>query len=220
MKRTTELKRTPFKRSLPSEPKPAPGPRKRKCSNKACRVPYMFDPLRPHELWCSADCAVVLAVEKIAKMKAKKQRQERAADKVKREGMKTYPQLIREVQRVFNAFIRARDAELPCICCGKRFDDKSLTGGNVHAGHYRSTGSAPHLRFNEDNVHLQNAACNLYGAGRAVDYRVGLIARIGLARVEALESDSTPRKWAHDELRELKAHYQRKVLELRKAHEP
>lgn len=209
MKRSTPMLRTGFK---PAEPKPAPGRRKRKCA--VCRSE--FEPRNMMHKVCGSDCAAVHAAKVAAAQKAKAQRQERAADKARREGLKTYPQLIREAQAAFNAYIRLRDAALPCICCGKRFDDKSLTGGNVHAGHYRSTGSAPHLRYNEDNVHLQNAHCNLHGAGRAVDYRIGLIARIGLARVEALESDNAPRKWTHEELRELKAHYLRKVREMKR----
>ena len=48
-----------------------------------------------------------------------------------------------------------------------------------------------------------------------VPYRLGLIRRIGLARVENLESDNEPHKWSHAELIEIKAKYRakRKALE-------
>ncbi len=149
-----------------------------------------------------------------AKQRAKAQRQERAADKVKREGMKTYPQLIREAQRAFNEAVRWRDrlAGHACISSGRALD---WSGNGTDCGHYRSVGSAPHLRFNEDNAHAQSKHDNQYKSGNAVDYRIGLIARIGLARVEALESDNTPRKWTHDELRTMKAEFQRMVRELK-----
>lgn len=166
---------------------------------------------------CGPECAAAVAVKVTAAQKAKQQRQERAQDKIKREGMKTYPELIAEAQRAFNAFIRARDEGLPCVCCGR--DETKVQGLGAHGwdcGHFRSTGSAPHLRFNEDNAARQLVLCNRYGAGRAVDYRLGLIARIGLARVEALEADNTPRKWSHEELRAIKAHYQRRVREMKK----
>ena len=56
------------------------------------------------------------------------------------------------------------------------------------------SGSAAHLRFDERNAHAQRKVCNRWGAGRAVDYRIGLVARIGLAAVEALESDNAPKE--------------------------
>jgi hypothetical protein len=50
-----------------------------------------------------------------------------------------------------------------------------------------------------------------------VDYRIGLIARIGLARVEALETNNQVGKWTADELRAIKAEYRAKLKELEKA---
>ena len=44
----------------------------------------------------------------------------------------------------------------------------------------------------------------------------GLIDRIGLERVEALEADQTPRKWTIDELQAIKKKYQEKARELQK----
>ena len=78
-----------------------------------------------------------------------------------------------------------------------------------------STGSAPHLRFDERNAHAQRKVCNRWGAGRAVDYRIGLVARIGLAAVEALESDNTPRKWLREELIYIRDRYRAKLKELK-----
>jgi hypothetical protein len=48
-----------------------------------------------------------------------------------------------------------------------------------------------------------------------VDYRIGLIARIGLAEVEALESDNRTHKWTHGELIEIRATYRAKCKELK-----
>jgi hypothetical protein len=58
--------------------------------------------------------------------------------------------------------------------------------------------------------------CNRHGAGRAVDYRIGLIARIGLARVEALEAANQVHKWTREELIALKAKYRACLRELEK----
>jgi len=213
MKQSALTRKTPMKRApltLPAEPKPPPGRRRRKCV--ICREP--FEPRSMTHKACGPDCAKQHAEFVRVKQKAKAQRQERAQDKIKREGMKTYPQLIREAQKAFNAFIRLRDriAGHPCISSGRPLD---WSGNAVDAGHFRSTGSAPHLRFNEDNCHAQSKMENRFLAGNAIDYRINLITRTSLARVEALEAVNTPRKWTHDELRGIKTHYQRRVRELK-----
>ncbi|WP_258530002.1 recombination protein NinG [Pseudomonas aeruginosa] len=59
--------------------------------------------------------------------------------------------------------------------------------GQYHAGHYRSVGSHPELRFDEDNVHKQCAPCNNHKSGDVVNYRINLVAKIGAAAVARLE---------------------------------
>lgn len=208
LERKTAMKRTPFK----SEPKPASGkPRAKAC--KACR--QKFEPRSPLAVVCSVACSIVHGKTVTKQQKAKQQRQERAQDKIKREAMKTYPQLIRECQKAFNAVVRYRDmmAGYPCISSGRPLD---WNGNAVDAGHYRSTGSAPHLRFNFDNCHAQSKHDNLWKSGNAVDYRINLIARIGLARVEALESDNTPANWSHDDLRQMMGEFRSMLREMKK----
>ncbi len=170
-----------------------------------------FTPCRPMQAVCGLRCA---KAEATASTKARKA-QERAKTRARRDAIQTIPQLIRLAQREFNAYIRARDAGKPCICCGRTANDRDLiTGSRWDAGHYRSTGSAGHLRFDEDNCHRQLVVCNRHGAGRAVDYRIGLINRIGLAAVEALEADNRVRKWTRGELIEIRARYAAKRKEL------
>jgi hypothetical protein len=141
---------------------------------------------------------------------------ERKRDRARKEEMKTIPELIRIAQREFNAWTRERDKDKPCICCG-RMETAVTAGHGWDAGHYRSTGSAPHLRFHEDNCHRQLVLCNRYGAGRAVDYRLGLIARIGADRVAALESDNSIRKWTREELRQIAVTYRQKLKDLKRS---
>lgn len=143
---------------------------------------------------------------------------EKQALKARKEALKRIPDLIREAQVEFNAYIRLRDAHLPCICCGRPLGDGEV-GGGYDSGHYRSTGSAPHLRFDERNAAAQRKQCNRYGAGRAVDFRVGLIARIGREAVEALEADNAVRKWTREELIAIRAHFKAKRKELEQAQE-
>jgi hypothetical protein len=167
---------------------------------------------------CIDDFSIAEAA-RIERKKAKEARDaakvERAETRRRKEESKTNRDLIKEAQREFNAYIRERDRDQPCICCGLPLGTGEV-GGAYDAGHYRSTGSASHLRFNEDNCHAQRKQCNRYGAGRAVDYRIGLIGRIGEEKVDALESDNDPHKWTREELTAIRDTYKAKLKEMRK----
>jgi hypothetical protein len=174
---------------------------------KPCEVcKTLFVPDRMGQVVCRPACAM----KKVRQAKV----EERAKVRTRKEAIKTIPDLIKEAQREFNAYIRARDAYQLCICCGHPLGTGEV-GGAFDCGHYRSTGSASHLRFDERNAHAQRKVCNRWGAGRAVDYRIGLVARIGLEAVEALESDNTPRKWTRDELRAIRDTYRAKLKEVK-----
>jgi hypothetical protein len=155
-------------------------------SNKPakCRVcTCAFTKTRPLQTVCSPTCALTLARNVTEKSLAKAQAADRKETREKLDAMRTKPQLVKLAQTAFNAFVRARDADKPCISCGKPPNPQA---NSTDCGHYRSTGSAAHLRFDENNAHAQRKVCNRWGAGRAVDYRLGLIRRIGLEAVEAL----------------------------------
>jgi hypothetical protein len=174
----------------------------RQCGSK-------FSPWSSTQTVCGRVCAAKLVkTEKAAEAKQ---------DRAKRESLKTIPQLIAEAQKEFNAFIRLRDqlAGHPCISSGRPLD---WSGNGVDAGHYRSTGAASHLRFDEDNCHAQSKHDNQYLSGNAVDYRLNLIKRIGLARVERLEASNEPIKWGRDTLRQIKTIYRAKTRALKKEH--
>lgn len=183
---------------------------------KKCRVcPTRFTPSRPLQVACCPACAQELARRNREKIEQRKAIAERKRARAQLEAMKTVPQLMAEADRAFCAWVRARDAGKPCICCG-RGSSGWTRGGEWDGGHYRSRGAASHLRYHEDNCHAQLKQCNR----RAFDvaaYRANLIERIGVARVEALEADNAPHKWTRDELREIRDAYRRKLREMLKA---
>lgn len=185
----------------------------RKC--KACLA--VFVPVRAMQAACCPECAITLVRADRTKRERAASRADRKETKAKLEKLKTRGQWQTEAQAAFNAFVRARDAGKPCICCGCHPTAGQATGGAWDAGHYRSRGSAPHLRFDERNVHAQLKQCNRYDSGNVVGYRMGLIARIGLAEVEILESDQTPRRHSIDELQQIKKTYAAKAREIFKA---
>jgi hypothetical protein len=157
--------------------------------------------------------------KKEQKRQQAKAREERRAILARKEKLKTRSDYMKEAQRAFNAFIRERDKHEVCICCGLPLNSNGQAptiGGGYDCGHYRSVGSAPHLRFDERNAHAQRKQCNRWGSGRAVDYRIGLIRRIGLAEVEALESDQTVKKYTAEDLNAIRDAYKMKLKALKR----
>lgn len=184
---------------------------------KKCRVcPTRFIPIRPLQVACCPDCAQVLARRNREKAEKRAATIERQKTRAALEALKTVPQLMGEADRAFCAWVRARDAGLPCICCGETAKSAALTGGEWDAGHYRSRGAASHLRYDPRNCHAQLKQCNRR-AWDVASYRTHLIERIGLEAVEELESDNRTHKWTRDELREIRDDYRRKLRELLKA---
>ena len=171
---------------------------------KVCKATY--EPQKMGQRVCSPECALSLAIsergkaEKVAKVK------ERRADKLK---LKTRSDWMREAQSAFNAFIRWRDADLPCISCGRHHQ------GQYHAGHFLSVGARPELRFEETNVHKQCSACNNHLAGNIVLYRKALIDKIGSDGVDFLEGPHEAKKYTTDQLANVKTHYVRLLRELK-----
>lgn len=189
----------------------------RKC--RVCKV--SFQPSKPLQNVCGISCAIEAARISKARSQAKQAIAERKAEaasrkilKQKLEKLKTARDWTKEAQIAFNSYIRERDKERLCICCDQPLQSGDI-GGRYDCGHYRSVGSAPHLRFDPRNAHAQRKQCNRWGAGRAVDYRLGLISRIGIEAVESLESDNGQRKYSIDELRAIKATYTAKLKELK-----
>ena len=169
---------------------------------KVCQTSYTKT--RPLQTVCSPPCALTLARKATEKAQAKKQAQDRKETRQKLDAMQTKPELVKKAQVAFNAFIRARDSGKPCISCGK---PPSNEANGWDSGHFRSVGSAPHMRFVEENCAKQCKKCNQFLSGNHVAMRAGLIERIGLARVEQIEADNTVRKYSHEGLREIAKQY-------------
>lgn len=183
------------------------------CQNTECGTKFI--PQRLGQRVCSPACALATKDKHQAPARKAIADRERREVRVRKEKLKSRSDHLREAQQAFNEFIRWRDriAGHVCISSGLPLD---WSGNQTDAGHYRSTGAAPHLRFNENNCHAQRKLDNRYLSGNAVDYRVGLIARIGLAAVEELEADNSVRKYTVEDLKAIKAHYRAKVRELKK----
>lgn len=121
--------------------------------------------------------------------------------KPKTKVLKSLRELQKRTQVVFNAWIRERDKDLPCISCGQHKD-------KYHAGHYIAQGFSGFLKYNEDNCNKQCVGCNLFKRGNLIEYRIALVKKIGQDRVEWLENNRHQvKKWTREELEELIARY-------------
>lgn len=185
-------------------------PRPKKC--RVCRE--TFTPRKALQVVCSPNCALLHA-------KQKGERERKALDKIERKAIreakeKNKPRsaYMKKAQAAFNAWVRERDAGLPCISCGTTADVQYA------AGHYRTTQAAPELRFEPLNVHRQcNRNCNMGKSGNIIEYRIGLVARIGAEKVEWLEGRHEPKRYTIDDLKEIKSKYTAMARELRLARE-
>lgn len=170
----------------------------KKC--KACKLSYI--PTRPLQIACGYICAILLV-----KLKTdKKARKDLAEGRI---ALKSRSEWLKDAQTWVNKFVRLRDAGLPCISC-QRYHT-----GQLHAGHYRSVGAAPELRYNDEfNIHLQCQPCNTHLSGNLLEYRINLVRKIGQDKVDWLEGKHEPRKYTIPELQALIVVYKSKCKEL------
>lgn len=121
------------------------------------------------------------------------------------EHLKTHKDYLKDLQKVFNQFIRLRDANKPCVSCGV------VKCEEFHAGHYIAT-THQFLRFNEMNVHRQCSYCNTHLRGNLIPYRIELIKRIGIENVEWLEENrNNTLKLSIPEIKEKIIEYKNKI---------
>jgi hypothetical protein len=157
------------------------------------------------------NCCVECLAEKVAKNRIKSDKVAHTAQKRElikaKEAIKSRSDWMKEAQQAFNAWVRERDKDKPCISCQRHHT------GQYHAGHYRTTKSCPELRFEPLNVHKQCSVCNNHMSGNILEYRINLI-KLGVD-IDWLEGNHEPKKYTIDDLKALKALYKQKLKELK-----
>ena len=191
-------------------------PKPKKCRVATCRASFV--PARMGQAVCSPACAMIDGPRHAPKARKALADIERAEIKVRKEKLKSRAEHLREAQTVVNEYVRLRDAHLPCISCDSMPNDNDLmTGSRWDAGHYRSVGACPELRFEPLNIHRQCVKCNRNLSGNAVEYRIRLVQRIGADKVAWLEGLHPPCKYTVDEIKAIKAKYRAMTRELKRA---
>ena len=156
------------------------------------------------QVTCSPKCAI----EHSKKLKEKNEKIEMRERKERLLSLKDYVKLC---QISFNTFIRERDKGKQCISC------PTILQGKYDAGHFYNCHGHPSLRFDENNVFGQCVFCNQHKHGNLIEYRKGLIERIGIERFEELESKAKAfHKFTVDEVKLLTLRYKTKLKEMRK----
>lgn len=189
---------------------------RRKC--KTCGE--WFHPQYANIWWCSPEHGAIYALELRARQKVKETANRIKAEKEcekagrkrrqeRRQAVKPLSYFRNQAQQAFNEFIRYRDRHLPCISCGRHHD------GQYHAGHFRTTGANPELRFNEDNCHRQCAPCNNHLSGNLINYRPALIRKIGQARFDELMGRHELPRWDRGDYIRIRDEYRAKLKELK-----
>ena len=191
----------------------------RKCKHCSEYKPAESGVKTPVAWFCSHVCAIEFARDKSVKASAR-QAAKRRADNGKMEKaakaelrqrkmeVKSVGYWMKRAQSAFNAWVRERDRDQPCISCGRHHQ------GQHHAGHYRPAGSNPELRFEPDNCHKQCAPCNSHLSGNLTKYRQALIAKVGLERVEWLEGPHEPKRYRRDDYQAIESEYKAKLKEI------
>ena len=164
-----------------------------------------FEPIRKNGIIVSKLCTSCL----IVKGREMQRKQWKLEKRVLKEKMKTKSDYLRELQTVFNKYVRLRDYGKPCISCG------NILRGKYDAGHCYSVGAYPNLRFDEDNVHGQCVACNQHRHGNLNEYVINLPKRIGKKRYkELINRRNEPKNYTVSEVKEMIALYKLKCKEI------
>jgi hypothetical protein len=149
--------------------------KQRTCKNKGCN--NTFPQYNSIQTWCSPKCGAEIAQ---AKVKANYKAETIVLrNKYYANDIKTREKAAHDACHLW---IKIRDKGLLCICCNLPIGEQ----GN--AGHFHESGNNSRIRYDEDNIHYQRIYCNMYKGGDSDDYRGNLIKKIGIARVERLDS--------------------------------
>lgn len=170
--------------------------KKRKC--KVCNAEFL--PTNTIQPVCNYLCALKFNEKKEVEKRIKQMKVE----------VQSLADLEKIARTVFQQWIRKRDANLPCISCGKTETQQ------WDAGHFYSAEQFSGLIFHEMNVNKQCCYCNRNLYGNQLEYRKGMINRYGALAVEGLEeisNDARVYKYTKEELKAIAQKYKLKLKE-------
>lgn len=159
--------------------------------------------------WCSSECGYIYANQKQAKkaksLKLKQENFNKLYTPIAKQSKTSYTSRLNYARSIFQAWIRERDKNEPCISCGTYYSD------SFQGGHYMKAEIYPNVIFNEDNVHKQCKRCNRDLHGNEASYAKGLMQKIGAERLMALMELASKKeyKYTDDQLEAIKKKYKK-----------
>jgi hypothetical protein len=179
-------------------------PKRKRCKLKSCNK--LFVPGRAMQPCCSFAHEFEYATSNIDELvkDGAKLREKEIKEKKKAFKINDTKNLIEIAQNTVNKYIKLRDKNEPCISC-KTFNAK------WDSGHYESVGGNKQLRFNTLNIHKQCYYCNCHLSANLQPYRINLINKIGLEKVERLEQDHSIKKYDVEYLTKLIKIFRKKI---------
>jgi hypothetical protein len=154
---------------------------------------------------CSPECAI-----KLIEQKARKKFERITREKKSEYRANNRPYQMKKAQDACNAYIRLRDGKR-CISCGTEKPDVQYC-----AGHFKSIGSHPELRFHPMNISVQcNRNCNQGLSGNISKYRPNLIKKIGRKNVLWLEGEQHPQNLTLDDIKAVTVHFKEQLAMLK-----
>lgn len=122
--------------------------------------------------------------------------------------------LVKELDSIFSVYIRMSKSNNgigTCVTCGSKKPWREMQNG-----HFYSRGRYP-TRWDVDNCHIQDAACNVFLKGNYINYTKYMIDTYGREFVDQLEVKSrTLLKIKNKELQEMISFYRGEVKKLQK----
>jgi len=153
--------------------------RARKCKQCGDKKKACEGVQTPISWFCSTKCGFEYSQalqqkmrdKQIAKQKKEKSeldKKDRAKHKERKKEVKPLKYWQDKLQKLVNQYVvHIRDAGKPCCTCGTDAPDIKYD-----AGHYRTRGSAPELRYELTNIHKQcSINCNVHGSGMRLEYQ-------------------------------------------------
>lgn len=92
----------------------------------------------------------------------------------------------------------------------------AITQGKLMQAITGAGGAMAALRYHHDNIHLQCEPCNTAKSGNQLEYRIRLIKKIGVERVEWLEGNHESPHWKKDDYLRIEAEHKELFKQLLK----
>ena len=137
-----------------------------------------------HDIACGIQYANARQAKARKAVVSNEKKAARAAHRADKERVKPRQQWLAQLQTLVNQYVvHVRDKDEPCCTCGT-----TSRAIKYDAGHYRSRGSCPELRFELTNNHKQcSMFCNLYGSGQRAEYKEFIVAKYGQKHLDWLD---------------------------------